>query len=147
MVATIRPTTVQESRPGTKDVLDKVRSWRPARCPTKLQGSGIPVLKLRQDSLATSSEQIVKRIEFNSLQSLGCPDRNLWIVVLPFTVLLVSGRRQLSIIPDDSFFALAGCWCVTHVCHHTHPHCRFRLMLRQRMSEDICLAISALRLR
>ena len=60
--------------------------------------------------------------------------------------MLTSGRRQLSVIRDDG----SSCARRLPVCHafvSPHPHCRFRLLLRQRMSSDVCLAISALRLR
>ena len=59
---------------------------------------------------------------------------------------MTSGRQQLSVIPDDSSFG-ARRLPVCHAFVSPHPHCRFRLLLRQRMSSDVCLAISALRLR
>ena len=52
-----------------------------ARSPAKPRMSCNPALKLQQDPLAQPSEQIVKRNEFNGLQSLRCPCRDRWIVV------------------------------------------------------------------
>ena len=65
VVASTRPNSMQESLPRMRTFWPRFRSWRPARCPAKLQGLGIPVVKLRQDPLAQPSQKTVKR-ESNS---------------------------------------------------------------------------------
>ena len=64
--------------PSTSTRYPRCRSWRPAR----RQRSGIPVVKLRQHSLAQPSENIAKRDEINDLHSLKSPCRHLRIVAL-----------------------------------------------------------------
>ena len=54
-VATIRPQLLQEVLPSTSTFCPRFRSWRPARCPAKLQRSGVPVVGIRQDSMAQPS--------------------------------------------------------------------------------------------
>ena len=82
IVATFRQNSLQESPPRTSTFWPRFRSLRPAGCLARLHGDlAFPVVKLRQDSLARPSEQIVKRIEFNDLQSLRCSFRDLGIVV------------------------------------------------------------------
>ena len=59
----------------------RFRSWRPARCPAKLQRSGVPVVKLRQDSMPQHVQKTVNRDEPNDLHSLKCLCRDRWIDV------------------------------------------------------------------
>ena len=121
MVASTRPNSLQESRPRMRTFWPRFRSWRPARCPSKLQGSGIPVVKLRQDPFAQPSEQVAQRIEFNDLQSLKGPCRNLGISV-PSSCSVVDVGAAISmpggIVLECTWFAFRGIQKFWHSCYH-----------------------------
>ena len=121
---------------------------RPALCPAKVQGPGIPLVKLRQDPLAQPSQKTVKRIEFTDLQSLRCPFRDLGIFFFTMYSVVDVGEAAVFNHPRRQLFWRSQIARMSRICVTVpHPHCRFRLSLRPRMSADICLAISALRLR
>ena len=112
---------LQESLPRIRTFWPRFRSWRPARCPSKLQGSGIPVVKLRQDPFAQPSEQVAQRIEFNDLQSLKGPCRGLGISVLS-SCSVVDVGAAISMpggtVLEWTWFASRGIQKFWHSCHH-----------------------------
>ena len=107
--------------PGRATFWPRFRSWRPALCPTMLQGPGIPVVKLRQDCLAQPFEKTVKRDETNDLQSLKGPCRNLGISVLSScSVFNVGAAISMpgGIVLEWTWFAFRRIQKFWHSCHH-----------------------------
>ena len=80
---------LQEGRPRTRTRCPRFRSWWPARCPAKLQRSGVPAVKLRQD-LPQHVQKPVNSDETNDLHSLRGRGRGLQIDVLSAPALLTS---------------------------------------------------------